>query len=209
MVGARAAAGRFFNDSDDAVVVISEVYRRRIFGNAIGIGEAIKFNAVPATVIGIAVDGFEGLQFDGVVDIVVPFLMRTADDDPSWPIRSRQLVGRLARGVSIDAARAELLARWPSVQSATLPARVSEAEREALLRQRVNVAPLARGFSGLRSQYGTTLWVLLALMGILQAVACARSVTAFSNTNASRRARGLRRSTSICARRIAGRRGKP
>ena len=42
LVGARAAAGRFFNDSDDAVVVISEAYRRRIFGNAIGIGEAIQ-----------------------------------------------------------------------------------------------------------------------------------------------------------------------
>jgi putative ABC transport system permease protein len=173
MVGARAAAGRFFNDSDDAVVVISEAYRRRIFGNAIGVGEAIKFNAVPATVIGIAADGFEGLRFDGVVDIVVPFLMRTADDDPSRPIRSPQLVGRLARGVSINAARAELLARWPSVQAATLPAKVSEAEREALLRQRVDVAPLASGFSGLRSEYGTTLWVLLALMGILLAVACA------------------------------------
>ena len=125
MVGARAAAGRFFNDSDDAVVVISEAYRRRIFGNAIGIGEAIKFDAVPATVIGIAGDGFDGLQFDGPVDIIVPFaLMRSAAGDPSGPIRSRQLVGRLARGVSINAARAELLARWPSVQSATLPATV-------------------------------------------------------------------------------------
>ena len=37
----------------------------------------------------------------------------------------------------------------------------------------MNVAPLASGFSGLRSQYGTTLWVLLALMAILLAVACA------------------------------------
>jgi putative ABC transport system permease protein len=135
IVGARAAAGRFFNDSDDAVVVISEAYRRRIFGNAPGIDEAIKFNGAPATVIGIAADGFDGLQFDGTVDIIVPFpLMRSAAGDPSRPIRSRQLVGRLARGVSINAARAELLARWPSVQSATLPATVSEAERAALLR---------------------------------------------------------------------------
>ena len=34
IVGARPSAGRFFNESDDAVVVISEGYRRRIFGNA-------------------------------------------------------------------------------------------------------------------------------------------------------------------------------
>ena len=83
------------------------------------------------------------------------------------------MVGRLARGVSIDAARAELLARWPSIQSATLPSTLPEAEREALLRQRLNVAPLASGFSGLRTRYGTTLWVLLGLMGMLLAVACA------------------------------------
>ena len=173
LVGARAAAGRFFDDSDDAVVVITEAYRRRIFGEGAGIGEAIKFDGVPATVIGIAADGFDGLQFDGVVDIVVPFRTRTGGDDPSRPIRSRQVVGRLARGMSIDTARAELLARWPSVQAATLPAAASEGEREALRRQVVNVAPLAGGFSGLRGQYGTTLWVLLGLMAILLAVACA------------------------------------
>ena len=174
IVGARAAAGRFFNDSDDAVVVISEAYRRRIFGDATGIGEALKFNGVPATVIGVAADGFDGLRFDGTVDIVVPLaLLRSAAGDPSRPVRSRQLVGRLARGVSIDAARAELLARWPSAQSATLPEALPETERQALLRQQLTVAPLASGFSGLRDRYGATLWVLLALMGILLAVACA------------------------------------
>jgi predicted permease len=88
-------------------------------------------------------------------------------------LRSTGVVGRLARGVSIDAARAELLARWPSVQAATLPTALTDAERQALLRQRLTVTPIATGFSGLRDRYSTTLWVLLALMGILLAVACA------------------------------------
>ena len=175
MVGARVSAGRFFNESDDAVVVISDAYRRRIFGNASGVGEVIKLDAAPATVIGIAADGFGGLQSDGSFDIIVPFaVMRAASrGDPSTPFRSKQVVGRLARGVSIDAARAELLARWPSVQAATLPGALPETEREALLRQRLTVAPLPSGFSLLRDRYGTTLCVLLALMGILLAVACA------------------------------------
>jgi predicted permease len=174
MVGARLSAGRFFSESDDAVAVISEGYRRRIFGNDPGIGEPIKVNAVPATVIGVVADGFHGLQSDGTFDIIVPFaVMRLAGSDPSRPVRSTTVVGRLAPGVFIDAARAELLARWPSIQAATLPATLPEAEREALLRQRLDVAPLASGFSGLRTRYGTTLWVLLALMGILLAVACA------------------------------------
>src|SRR3989454_3936971 len=174
IVGARPSAGRFFSESDDAVAVFSEGFRRRVFGNGLGIGEAIKVNGVPATVIGVAADGFDGLQFDGTSDIIVPFaVMRPAGGDPSKPFRSTNVVGRLERGVSIDAARAELLARWPSIQSATLPATLPEPDREALLRQRLDVAPLASGFSGLRTRYGTTLVVLLGLMGMLLAVACA------------------------------------
>ncbi|HEX8028376.1 MAG TPA: ADOP family duplicated permease [Vicinamibacterales bacterium] len=173
LVGARPAAGRFFTESDAAVVVIGEAYRRRIFGNDSGIGETIKINTVPATVIGVAADGFNGLQFDSTIDIIVPLtLMQSATGDPSQPLRSRAVVGRLAPGVSIDAARAELLALWPSIQAATLPAALPEADREALLRQRLRAAPLASGYSGLRARYGTTLWVLLALMAILLAVAC-------------------------------------
>jgi predicted permease len=175
LVSARASAGRFFSDSDEAVVVFSEGFRRRVFGNGPGIGEAIKVNGAPATVIGVAADGFDGLQLDGTTDIIVPFaVMRLAGGgDPSRPFRSANLVGRLARGVSIDAARAELLARWPSIQAATLPATLPEPEREALLRQRLDVAPLASGFSALRTRYGTTLVVLLGLMGMLLTVACA------------------------------------
>src|SRR6185436_11946914 len=36
LVGARLSAGRFFTDTDDAVVVISEDFRRRYFGNGPG-----------------------------------------------------------------------------------------------------------------------------------------------------------------------------
>ncbi len=174
LVSARASAGRFFSESDEAVVVFTEGFRRRVFGDSPGVGEVVKVNGVPATVIGVAADGFAGLQSDGTSDIILPFApMRQAAGNPSRPFRSRDVVGRLARGVSIEAARAELLARWPSIQSATLPATLPEPEREALLRQQLTVAPLASGFSALRDRYGTTLWVLLALTGILLAVACA------------------------------------
>ena len=152
MVGARLSAGRFFSESDDAVVVISEGFRRRLFGNGPGIGEAIKVDAVPATVIGVAADGFAGSSIRRAFRH-----HRAIRADASGQRRPGRSMGRfdretwsgrLARGVSIDAARAELLARWPSIQSATLPSTLPEPEREALLRQRLDVAPLASGFSG-------------------------------------------------------------
>ncbi len=174
IVGARLSAGRFFSDSDDAVVVVTEDFRRRIFGDGLGVGEVIKVNGMAATVIGVAAEGFGGLQLDVTTDIIVPFaVMRLTTGDSSKPFRSANVVGRLARGVSIDAARAELLARWPSIQSYTLPATLPERERDALLRQQLDMATLAPGFSGLRARYGTTLGMLLGLMGVLLAVACA------------------------------------
>src|SRR3954453_17365639 len=57
IVAARPSAGRFFSESDEAVAVIREGFRRRIFGDGAGVGEAITVNAAPATVIGIAADG--------------------------------------------------------------------------------------------------------------------------------------------------------
>src|ERR1051326_4074872 len=173
MVGARLSAGRFFTDSDDAVVVISEDFRRRILGNGPAIGETIKVNTVPATVIGVAADSF-GLDVDGMADLIAPFtLIRAAGDNPSKPARSAYVGGRLAPGVSIRAARAEVAALWPSIQAATLPPTLPEPEREALLRQRVDVTALASGFSALRTRFGTTLELLLGMMGVLLAVACA------------------------------------
>src|SRR3954471_5758579 len=71
IVGARLSTGRFFTDSDAAVVVISEGFRRRIFGNDPAIGATIKVNVVRATVIGVVADSF-GLEVDGTTDLIVP-----------------------------------------------------------------------------------------------------------------------------------------
>jgi len=174
IVGARTSAGRFFSESDDMVAVISENCRRRVFGDGPALGQTITFDAIPVIVIGVAADGVTSLDLEVTPDITVPFaVMRAVGRDLSKPLRSRTVVGRLSRGVSIGAARAELRAQWPAVQSATLPAMLHEPDRQALLRQQVDAAPLATGFSGLRDRYRTTLEVLLGLSGILLAVACA------------------------------------
>src|SRR5260370_25760113 len=66
-----------------------------------------------------------------------------------------------------------MAALWPSIQAATLPTTLPGPEREALIRQRVDVTPLASGFSALRTRFGTTLGMLLGMMGMLLAAACA------------------------------------
>ena len=125
-------------------------------------------------VIGVVADGFEVFDPTRPFDIIVPFAVRRAASGDGVQAVSIAQRGRTTRARRVHRRGARGTARaWPSIQSATLPATLPEPEREALLRQRLDVAPLASGFSGLRTRYGTTLVVLLGLMGMLLAVACA------------------------------------
>src|SRR5207247_9864338 len=75
VLSARAAAGRFFTDAEarEPVAVISDRFRQRTFGDTGGvIGETVKIDGKPVTVVGVTAPGFEGLQFDGGTDLFLP-----------------------------------------------------------------------------------------------------------------------------------------
>ena len=116
IVAVRLSAGRFFTDSDDVVVLISEDFRRRLFGNGSGIGETIKVDAVPAMVIGVTADGFQGLQSNGPSDIIVPFALRAASGGPPGPIRIERR-GRASRARRVHRRGARGTARALAVDS--------------------------------------------------------------------------------------------
>lgn len=176
VLGTRVAAGRFFAEVDDAaapVAVLSDRFRRRAFGDAAAvIGEPLKLNGTPVTIIGVTAVGFQGLQFDGGADLFLPIAVLRAISGDTRPLRAPNIVGRLAPGVTLAEARAELLARWPGIQQATLPPSLSAAEQQALRSQRMKMESLASGFSGLRREYGTALVVLVALAVVLLAIGC-------------------------------------
>ena len=85
--------------------------------------------------------------------------------------RAQQLVGRLAPGATLATVRAEVLGRWPSIQAAVLPT-VPAAQQAAVTNQRITVDSFARGFSGVRDRYGSSLTMVMALAGGLLAVGC-------------------------------------
>ena len=176
VVGARVAVGRVLTDADSTApaAVISDRFRRRAFGdNVTAIGETVKVNGKPVTIVGVTAPGFDGLQFDGGADLFLPIpVLRATSGDPTRPLRSLNIVGRLAPGVTVAQARAELLARWPAIQGATLPPSLAAAEQQALRSQRIEVESVASGFSTLRRQYGTSLVVLIALTAVLLAIGC-------------------------------------
>ena len=174
LVKVRPSAGRLLTNEDDsgpATVVLSHRLSTRLFGDpSAAVAKTVAISGRPVTVVGVVEPGFTGLAFDSGADLFVSFAtLRILLTSPSPAVRSPYLIGRLASGTPLREARAELVARWPAIQSASIGS-VPAGVRPAVLAQRVQLDSVANGFSGLRRQYGRSLIVLMGLAVVLLAV---------------------------------------
>jgi macrolide transport system ATP-binding/permease protein len=176
------AAGRMIGADDDrigasAVAVISMGYSQRRFGGAASaVGQSMLIDNVPFTVIGVAPSEFFGVDPGANPDVYLPMWAKVLFDpsvantflagDFYW----LQMMGRLRPGVSLEQAQAALappFAQWVA----------STAIND---RQRANLPVLhieegAGGLDSLRRQYSKPLYVLLAMVGLILAIACANT----------------------------------
>ena len=156
-----------------AVAVISYVcWRSHYQGNPAVIGKTIQVADRSMTIIGVTPEGFSGLSIDAGPDVTVPIGYSgrlTYRDRKSFGF---EVFARLKRDVTIEQAQAQLESSWPGILQQSLPKEYAGAEREAFLASRVLVSPAATGKSFLRQQYARSLYVLMAMAGLLLLVAC-------------------------------------
>lgn len=120
VLGVRMAKGRGFLHDEDrtpgaapVVVVSDEAWRERFGSDTTLVGQTVRLNGREFTVVGIAPRGFQGLQPDDGIDVWIPLMMEGAVR-PSFPLLNSDffsvltVVGRLARGVELAQAQAEL-----------------------------------------------------------------------------------------------------
>jgi putative ABC transport system permease protein len=181
VVGLRMIAGRFMSGGEEPVrpgdlpheAVISERLWARMFGSdPQALGERITVDGIEVAIAGVAAANPDGLDPESLTDLYLPInVARVVAGDASPQVRARNLVGRLADGVKLEQARAEVLGRWPGIQASTMTTLPASAQR-TLQSPKLAVESLARGFSSLRRQYGQALVVLTGLTLLLLAVAC-------------------------------------
>ncbi|MCC7181807.1 MAG: ABC transporter permease [Acidobacteria bacterium] len=111
LLGVAPAAGRGFDEADDqpgaeGVALLSDSFARRRFPAGAALGQRLLLDNQPYTVVGLLPAGFELFQ---PADVFVPFgpWASTLPEDRGWHPGIFP-VARLAPGVSIEAARAEL-----------------------------------------------------------------------------------------------------
>ena len=179
-----AAAGRVLLADDDRdgaepVAVLSLAYSRRRFGDAASAtGRQILVNNVPFTVVGVTPAEFFGVDPAAAPQVYLPLhasllfgtdpagLRPYADPNYYW----LEIMGRLQPGVDLARAQAALappFAQWVGTTA------TSDRERATLPQLRLEEG--AGGLDSLRRQYSKPLYVLLTMVGLILAIACANT----------------------------------
>ena len=184
-LGVPPAAGRLiFSDDDKAgappVVVLSYAFsQRRLGGPANASGQSILINNIPFTVAGVTPPGFFGVDPSTVPDFYIPMhanLLIEANG-PFGAIASRyldanaywiEIMGRLRPGVSVTQAQAALAPPFHQWVATTATTDGERRDLPALL-----VKEGAAGLDVLRRTYSKPLYVLMTLVGLILAIACA------------------------------------
>jgi len=183
----RPAIGRLFNAADDRtpgahpVAVLSHGFWTRRFGsNPAVLNQALTVNGHALTIVGVAAQGFNGLQVGGNADVMVPVMMK-AQMTPTWndldDRRSRWLnvVARLKPGITAEQAEVQMNVVYDQIKQQEIAAyaNVTENFKQRFLQKHLEVLPGGRGLSDLRSQFSSALVVLMWMVGVVLLIACA------------------------------------
>lgn len=178
MFGVRPEAGRFFTaeERDDAqnahaVVVIShEYWRSRYRADPSAIGRTLRINQTPLTIIGVAPESFHGTHAGLDYDFWIPLTMYgQMTHSGTWMLEDRNtrnfaLLARLAPGVDIEQARAEVQA---------LAKRMAEADANSNLGIGATVLPVSQSHFGTQAMLLTPVIILMGIGCVVLLIVCA------------------------------------
>ncbi len=189
------AAGRLIGSEDDRpgavpVAVISFAASQQRFGGpSNAIGQQVLVDNVPLTVIGVAPPEFFGVDPAEAPDLYLPLHTNLLVDGgeaarmyPDGNFYWIEMMGRLRPGVSMAQAQAALAPRFHQWVAATATTDGERAKLPALI-----LNPGAAGLGSLRRQYSKPLYVLLTMVALILAIACANIANLLLARAAARR----------------------
>lgn len=185
VLGIRPALGRVFSASDDqrgcsspGVVISHAFWQREYGGDANVIGRKLTLSDNQCEIIGVTPANFFGLEVGRSFDVAVPICGEAVirgksnrlDSGTDWWLT---VTGRLKPGWSLEQATAQLQAISPSLFETTLPANYPPVSVEKYRGFKLTAVAAGAGVSLLRENYERSLWLLLAIAGLVLLIACA------------------------------------
>jgi predicted permease len=179
-LGVTPLQGRLFTTADDrrgcgnpGAVISYEFWWSYLGGANSAIGSPLRIQDRLFTVIGVTPPGFFGLEVGQGFDVALPLCAREARAldrlDYFWLV----VMGRLKPDWTLAQAAASVNTTSQAIFEATLPPGYDIVNVERYRNFRLTAVPAGRGVSRLRQDYETSLWLLLAITGLVLLIACA------------------------------------
>ncbi len=173
-LGVSAPLGRCFTAADDIaaappVAVISDGFWEREFARSpAALGQSLELNHASATIIGVAPPGFFGETVGNAPDVWLPIIVQPRVMPSDWlnaPSSSwLAVLARLHPGVTPRQAEQALAAVYRPIANLS--------PRDDGHQYRVRIWPASRGIAELQERFGTPLWVMMAIVGLVLLIAC-------------------------------------
>ena len=196
-LGVKLQRGHGFTEQDEQnrapVAVLSNNYWTRRFARDPGVlGTALYVNGIGFTIVGIASEGFEGLETGQSTDFWIPLQSRpelnawgnpledgkTYMTNPTW--WCLRLIGRLSPGVTKAQAVAQLQPIFQQAAYVGLGSPMAGEKRPELSLED------ARGFPGYADTYGKPLRLLMGMVGLVLLIALTNVIMLLVARNAAR-----------------------
>ncbi|WP_158751905.1 ABC transporter permease [Acidobacterium sp. S8] len=196
-LGVRLIRGHGFTAQDEAshapVAVISYNYWTQRFSRSPDVlGKTLFVNGIPTTIVGIAVEGFEGTESGDSTDFWIPLQNREElnawgnppEDGKTYQANTTwwcmRMLGRLAPGVTKAQAVARLQSAFQTAAYIGLGNPEPGEKRPVLSLQD------AKSFPGYDQQYGKPLRMLMAMVGLVLLIALSNVVMLLMARNSTR-----------------------
>jgi predicted permease len=185
VLGVTAELGRLFSPTDDrrgcgtpGVVISHSFWQREYGGDQNVVGRNLTLADHQFQIIGVTPPSFFGLEVGRSFDIAVPICAEAfisgensrLGSGTSWWL---MVTGRLKPGLSPVQATAQLESISPGLFKETLPANYPQVSVANYLGMKLEAVPVPAGYSELRENYESSLWLLLAIAGLVLLIACA------------------------------------
>jgi len=185
VLGVEPMLGRLLGPEDDqpgcgasAANISYAFWQRNFAGDPSIVGKRLTLDGNSFEVLGVTPPGFNGISVGDTFDVAVPICV-----EPILSPRNNRLtlrhawwlasVGRLKPGWTIARANAQMNAVTPAILRETIPPVYDAAGVKKYLEYKLGAFSAGTGFSELRDDSETSLWLLLGISGLVLLIACA------------------------------------
>jgi predicted permease len=185
VLGVEPILGRLINPEDDqpgcgtsAANISYAFWQRNYAGDPAVVGKRLTLDGNSFQILGVTPPGFNGISVGDTFDVAIPVCV-----EPILSPRNNRLtlrhawwlasIGRLKPGWTIARANAQMNAVTPAILQETIPPVYDSEGAKKYLEYKLGAFSASTGFSSLREDSETSLWLLLGISGLVLLIACA------------------------------------